>query len=154
VCSSDLDTLQGAFSDIVTNLQEGMNNLLLRLKINAGHVLELSAGELDTLKKKLTLLNPVIRIEQYKIKLLDTARQIFVRTGHLLKLKQAQFNTCVEKLSSLSPLNILSRGYSITFKIADGAIIKEASSLKAGDSIQTRLHKGEVISVVKETKVS
>jgi exodeoxyribonuclease VII large subunit len=140
--------LQGAYSDIAENFQEELKNLLHRLRLNAEHIFELSSGELDGLRKKLTLLNPVALIEQHKTKLLDAARQIFVRTEHLLKLKQAGFNTAIEKLSSLSPLNILSRGYSITFKVADGAIVKEASNLKVGENIKTRLHKGEVISNV------
>jgi exodeoxyribonuclease VII large subunit len=142
--------LQGAFLDIAENFQEELNNLVRHLKSNAQHALERSGAQLDTLRHKLVLLNPAAMMELHRNKLLDLARQIFVRAEHFLKLKQAGFNTAVEKLSSLSPLNILGRGYSITFKLADGAIVKDAASLKAGDDIKTRLHKGEVISKISE----
>jgi exodeoxyribonuclease VII large subunit len=149
-----LGGLQGAFGDIALNFQEELNNLMRHLKMNTQHAIERSASELDTLRHKLALLNPAALIEQHKKKLLDLARQIFVRAEHFLRLRQALFSTATEKLSSLSPLNILGRGYSITFKLADGEIVKEASVLKAGDDIKTRLHRGEVISIVKEIKAS
>ena len=54
------------------------------------------------------------------------------------------------RLGALSPLNILGRGYSITFGLTDGKIIKDAAWVRIGDPIKTRLHKGEVVSYVKE----
>ena len=69
---------------------------------------------------------------------------------HFMKLKQSEFTKAIEKLSGLSPLNILARGYSITFKMTDGAVIKEAKAIKAGEVIKTRLHKGEILSQVRE----
>jgi len=142
--------LQGALLVISDNFKESLNNLMRHLKTNIERAIERSDAELDTLRHKLILLNPAALIVQHKEKLLDLARQIFIRTEHFLKLKGARFNTAIEKLSSLSPLNILSRGYSITFKLSDGVLIKEASNLKTDDTIKTRLHKGEVISKVME----
>ncbi|KAA3804512.1 exodeoxyribonuclease VII large subunit, partial [Bacteroides ovatus] len=43
---------------------------------------------------------------------------------------------------------LLSRGYSITIK--DGKAVTDASSLKPGDHLITRLSKGEVRSVVEK----
>jgi exodeoxyribonuclease VII large subunit len=101
-------------------------------------------------QKKLSLLNPITLLAQHKERVLDLARQIFIRTEHFLKLRQAGFNTLVEKLSSLSPLNILARGYSISFKMPQAEVIKNTQNLKPGDTIKTRLHKGEIISKVTE----
>lgn len=50
-------------------------------------------------------------------------------------------------LHNLSPLNILSRGYSITYQ-AENKLLTETSAIKNGDRLRTRLHKGEVISEV------
>jgi exodeoxyribonuclease VII large subunit len=144
------EMLWGAFGDIVSNSAEGLNNLMRHLRANAERALERGEHKMNTLKHRLIAANPSSRIEQHKTRLMDLARQIFVRTEHFLKLRQASFNTCAEKLSSLSPLNILSRGYSITFRIADAAVVKEAGILKPGDPIKTRLHKGEIVSKVTE----
>jgi exodeoxyribonuclease VII large subunit len=132
--------------------QQTLDDLKHRLNLGAGNLLKLSAQELEAIGKKLSLLNPVLRIEQDKLKLYDLARQIEVRLRHLLKLKEAGFSGIAAKLSTLSPLNILGRGYSITFKFPEGSIISEAGSLNRGDSIKTKLHKGEVISQVMEVK--
>ena len=120
------------------------------LNLSMSHALELLRQELIGAQKKLSLLNPVTLLNQHKEKVLDLARQIFVRTEHFLKLRQAGFNTAIEKLSSLSPLNILARGYSITFKMPGEEIIKDKQTLKSGDIIKTRLHKGEILSKVTE----
>lgn len=144
--------LHGAFSDISRNFQEELEDLLRHLKSGTERVFERSGARLDTLMHKLTLLNPAAQIEEYQVKLLDLARQIYVRAGHFLELRQAGFTKAVEKLSSLSPLNILGRGYSITFRASDAAVIKDAIGLKAGESIRTRLHKGEIISTVTDIR--
>jgi len=113
------------------------------------HILDLLGRELESGVRKLSLLNPVTLLKQHQERIVDLARQIYVRAEHFFKLKEAAFKSAVEKLSSLSPLNILSRGYSITFK-ADGAVIKDSESVKAGERIRTRLDKGEIISKVEE----
>ena len=144
--------IKRSFLDISENFKEQIEEFTRRLVLSMQNMFRLSAGEFDAARKKLALLNPVFLIQQYKTQMLDLARQIYVRAGHFLKLKEAQVIKAVEKLSGLSPLNILSRGYSITFKIPEGEIIKEAVSLKSGDTIKTRLHKGEVISRIIEAR--
>ena len=50
-------------------------------------------------------------------------------------------------LNNLSPLNILSRGYSMTYGIKDN-LLTNAQSIKTGDQLRTRFHRDEVISSV------
>lgn len=142
--------LQRYLLEIATSLQEAIDDLAHRLSLNMQHCLELNISRFTAAGKKLTLLNPCVLVLQYKIRALDLARQIYVRATHYLKLKQADFTKAIEKLSSLSPLNILSRGYSITFKMPENAILKEAKSIKIGDKVKTRLHRGEILSQVTE----
>jgi len=140
--------LKRLFLDITTGFQETIDDLAHRLGLNIGHSLELNISRYNAAAKKLALLNPCILIQQYKIRALDLARQIYVRMAYLIKLRQSEFTKAIEKLSSLSPLNILSRGYSIAFKIPESAILKDAKSIKVGDMVKTKLHKGEILSQV------
>jgi exodeoxyribonuclease VII large subunit len=55
-------------------------------------------------------------------------------------------------LDHLNPLGILSRGYSVTRRMPDGAILKDAAQVKPGDAISTLLHKGAVVSRVEEAR--
>lgn len=142
--------LKRALADVALNFQEDIDELLHRLLLGTRHILELNISNLDMLSKKLTLLNPKVMIKQYQEKIANLASQIQVRLNHFLKLRQAEFTKALEKLSGLSPLNILSRGYSITFQMPAGKIIKDALSIKVGEVIKTKLHKGEILSEVRE----
>ena len=52
-----------------------------------------------------------------------------------------------ESLRLLSPYGVLDRGYSLTVD-EKGAVVRDASSLKAGDRLKTRFAVGEISSVV------
>jgi exodeoxyribonuclease VII large subunit len=144
------NSVKNALEDIATNFQETIDDLIHRLNLNIKHLWELSANEFRASIKKLTLLNPVTRVPEYKTRILDLARQIYVRTDHLIKLKNSQFSGLIEKLSSLNPLSILARGYSVTFKMPEGKIIKDTKFIKVGETIKTKVHKGEIVSKVTE----
>ena len=73
---------------------------------------------------------------------------------HLLQLsmsiiekKRFQLTLLQQKTADASPAKLLARGYSITLK--NGKVIKDASLLKPGDEIVTKLKRGEVSSIVK-----
>ncbi|MDG2090394.1 MAG: exodeoxyribonuclease VII large subunit [Gammaproteobacteria bacterium] len=67
----------------------------------------------------------------------------------LKSLENARFKLAdlSRALNNLSPLNILSRGYSMSYDAKD-KIITQSASLKTGDNLRTRLHQGELISTV------
>lgn len=145
-------SLKQSFLGTATSFQESIDDLAYHLSLNMEHILELNISRFGAAYKKLALLNPCVLIQQYKIKTLDLARQIYIRASHFLKLKQLEFAKAVEKLSGLSPLNILARGYSITFKMPEESILKDATPIKIGDRVKTKLHKGEILSKVTEVK--
>lgn len=67
-----------------------------------------------------------------------------------LKITRQGTFALIEKLGVLSPLAVLSRGYSLSMLLPDGAIIKEAAKLKKGDLVKTILEKGAFTSSVEE----
>jgi len=134
------------------DLKEKLEDLSLGIKRAVLEILKTSKVLLENTQKKISLLNPVTLIQQHKIRSDDLGKQIYMRTLHFVRLRETEFRATIEKLSSLSPLGILSRGYSITFKIPDGLIIKDSKMIKTGDRIKTKLHKGEIFSQVTEVK--
>ena len=63
-----------------------------------------------------------------------------------LRLARGQANETAARLESLSPLAVLGRGYSLTERVADGRIVRDASQLAAGEPIRTRFARGRAIS--------
>ncbi len=139
-----------ALSDIALNAREEVDDLVRRISLAMEHGFALNKNRLEATAKKLALLNPAAALEQYKAKALDAARQMQVRVTHLMSLKRSGFIKAAEKLSGLNPLNILARGYSVTFLLPQGGIVKDAAALKEKDVIKTRLHKGEVVSEIRQ----
>jgi exodeoxyribonuclease VII large subunit len=52
------------------------------------------------------------------------------------------------QLESLSPLSVLARGYSMTTRSADGALLRRARDVAPGELVRTRLADGEITSRV------
>jgi exodeoxyribonuclease VII large subunit len=53
-------------------------------------------------------------------------------------------------LDILSPIATMGRGYSLTYKLPEGIIVRDAGTLRSGDKIRVRFHKGEIKSEVME----
>ena len=64
--------------------------------------------------------------------------------------EQHRLQLIEEKTKSLDPALLLKRGYSITLK--DGKAIRDADELQSGDTIETRLANGTVVSEIKNKK--
>lgn len=60
--------------------------------------------------------------------------------------------TIAASLNALSPLAVLERGYSLTKRVDDGHLIRDASKLSRGDRISTLFAEGNVISEVVEVE--
>ena len=64
-----------------------------------------------------------------------------------IQLDKARLSKSAAALSALSPLNVLTRGYSVTFS-SDGKTVDDAATLKVGDTIRTKFHHGGIESTV------
>ena len=142
--------MTNSFADALGEAAQSREDALHRLKMGMEHIWELNYQGLDGLSQKLLRVNPALVIPEYINKIRECARQIAVRVEHLVALKESRFGGIIEKMTSLNPLNILSRGYSVTFLLPDGKIVKNAANVDAGSSIRTKLSNGGLISTVTE----
>jgi exodeoxyribonuclease VII large subunit len=142
--------MANSFANILADAGQGCEDALRRLKLGMEHIWQLNKQGLDGLSAKLLRVNPALVIPEYISKIRECARQMSVRVEHFLALKGSRFAGLVEKMASLNPLNILSRGYSVTFLLPDEKILKNAADVKEGGSIRTKLSNGGMISTVTE----
>jgi len=66
--------------------------------------------------------------------------------------RKRDIHSLSDRLESLSPLSILNRGYSITRKLPDMAIIKDSNQVKPGNKINILLGKGALDGTVTKTQ--
>ncbi|MDH4158164.1 MAG: exodeoxyribonuclease VII large subunit, partial [candidate division Zixibacteria bacterium] len=60
----------------------------------------------------------------------------------------------ISRLEALSPLKILSRGYSVSRKLPQAVLLKTVNDILAGDTMETILADGRVISSVEQVEKS
>ena len=112
-------------------------------------------GKLDLLTEKFARLRdsyilrrPREMVIQYQQRIDDLAAGLHKTVRHIVVSNDEKYRYLAGKLEVLSPLGILNRGYSITTRPVDGRILKDASSLKPGDCVKTRLGRGAFTSKV------
>ncbi|MFH0917948.1 MAG: exodeoxyribonuclease VII large subunit [Candidatus Omnitrophota bacterium] len=131
------------------------NALLARLA-GARYELDLSISHaISDLKNRLVALTHQLKSPRdYLLEKQQQIDELFsglnYNLRHVLELSGQRSNGLIQRLEALSPLAILSRGYSLSALLPQGAIVKDALTLKPGDKLKTVLHKGAFISAVLE----
>ena len=73
-------------------------------------------------------------------------RFLRAKPSQALKSRHEALRQLERRLNSLGPEQVLSRGYSITTDAATGKVLRDATKVKTGQKLKTRLKQGEVLS--------
>lgn len=104
-------------------------------------------ANVNALSKKMSYCSQTILMQSYDhLRLLN--EKINIHVPHLLKKQELILNGLDGRMKALDPQLMLKRGYSIT-TTPDGKVVRDASTLKAGDKIITKLNKGKITSIIK-----
>ena len=87
------------------------------------------------------------RLSQSRLTLEAQRRDIRQAVSRMLERRHHRLELLAQRLADASPEKQLARGYSLTLK--DGRVVRDASALHEGDVIETRLHRGRAVSVVR-----
>jgi exodeoxyribonuclease VII large subunit len=87
-----------------------------------------------------------------KVSAIQTSQQIFDKSLLVLKDQKTQLNNLEKNVNIMSPKNVLKRGYSIT--LVNGKSIKNIGELQKGDSLNTLVFEGNIVSILKSTSKS
>ena len=125
--------LREAILSFEFRLAAGMRQTLERLRSTVQH-----AGRL--------LADPRKKLEQFSQRVDELLGRLGLGLRHHVRRDRALLTSLTGALDHLNPLAILARGYSVTRTIPAGTIVMDASEVKSGDMLSTKLQKGEVIS--------
>ena len=143
-----------AAAELVIPQKEDLINLINKETTRLNNAM---SGKLDALKEQLrnlketyVLRQPLNYVIQQEQRVDDLRKDIHIRISHVVGIYGEKFNRVISKLEALSPVAILKRGYSITTKFPERAIIKDARLLKKGDEVETKLGEGKFRSRIEE----
>jgi exodeoxyribonuclease VII large subunit len=125
-----------------------IGHLLSRMNACINNKISFLHKELRALKEAYVLKYPLNFIQVYLQRIDELNRRLHQRFGHTLEVWQNRATHLTEKLGVLSPLSILSRGYSITFKLPEMKVITDTAEVKISDQLKTRLRSGSFVSEV------
>jgi exodeoxyribonuclease VII large subunit len=133
------------FQEMVTSLESSLVKSIRRQ-------FELSRSALREFSR--LLIDPRRIVRQHAQRTDEMLERLAAGFKHRLLRDRALLASLSAGIEHLNPLGILSRGYSVTRKLPEGMILKEAAAVMPGDLIRTRLHKGEVLSRIEKDDVS
>jgi exodeoxyribonuclease VII large subunit len=126
-------------------LEQAVSNFMaLRIRRSREQVADL-AGRLGTCHPR-----GAIALASQRVASLD--ERLHRGTIQLCRSHHQQVDALARHLVAVSPEQVLKRGYSITTRKRDGAIVRKPEDAKAGDRIVTRVDGGTVESVVEDGK--
>ena len=131
-----MDACADVLDDLSSRLMQGVQNRLLW-----------EFRRIDGLKQRIPT-TVYKRIGDAKYTLLSAQRNLQMASRQFLSAKKHRLELLQQRLNDALPEKQLARGYSITLK--DGKAVKDASSLKKGDTLVTMLYQGRIESEVKK----
>jgi exodeoxyribonuclease VII large subunit len=83
------------------------------------------------------------RIGDARARLVRLSARLEARARATVELERRSFASMISKLEALSPLDVLGRGYSLTWS-AQGKLLRSSGEVVAGDEIRVDLHRGRL----------
>ena len=143
-----------AITDLTPDRQAllaGLADAGTRMREALARRVTLARQRLDVLAARRAFREPLDRVRDLE-KRLDDYDGRLERSGRIaLGRARDRVAAMAGRLQTLSPLNVLARGYSLTYA-ADGRLLKDAEAVAVGEAITTRLAAGEVVSRVEQVR--
>ena len=127
-----------------------------RIAVRGRHVSELASGlrqrisqgfarrarRHELLRRSLDQFDPRHRLAAVRTRLVSRDGQLAAAARRRLSRAQTRFGALAARIEGLSPLAVLGRGYSVTWDASRTRIIRDASTLNAGDDVSVTLEHG------------
>ena len=132
----------------------GLRQFAKRLAASLRRRVELARARLDAVARRRVFRRPLQPIEDFSRRLDELDAAADRAMCNRLQVTRARLDAAAARLDALSPLAVLARGYSLTQRLSDGRVIRDAGELAPGDRIATRFAKGQAFSRVEEITLS
>ena len=126
---------------LARRLRRGTESRLERRRENLGHWVR-------------RLADPGQRLRQGQMRLDDLSLRLWRRQEDSVLRLRERLGHLAGRLGGVDPLAVLRRGYSIVYRVSDGGIVKDASSLQKGHRVRVNFAAGRAVCRVEEVEES
>ena len=120
-----------------------VSELTSSLRQSIGQVMARRGRRHDLLRRSLDQFDPRHRLAAVRTRLMSRESQLTAAARRRVTAVQSRFGSLAARLEGLSPLAVLGRGYSVTWNADRTRIVRDASTLKAGDEVRITVERGE-----------
>ena len=135
-----------------TELLKEINSYSRKILTIQSNLIEYSKQRVNALVESYGMRRPMDFVVQRSQRLDDLLRTLIKSTKNSFEFKKKSLSLVLGKLSALSPLAVFERGFSLTRKLPELKIIKDANLLKVNDLVEVKFLKGKIESKVKKIK--
>lgn len=125
-----------------------LEHLRLRMHSEVNNKIKTLNNRLCALKDAYVLKYPLNFIQVYLQRIDGFSHRLHQKASHILEVNRHKFVHLTEKLEALSPLRVLSRGYSIAFKLPEMKVVTDTSQINVSDRLKTQLKTGSFVSEI------
>ena len=130
--------------EIAAGLRQQQQRMAVALRSRASS----ARSRLEALAGRRVFRRPRQRIHDLARRLDELESRAQLAIGNRARLSRQNAGSLAARLEALSPLKVLGRGYSVTRRVADGLIVRDAADLCRDDRLNTRFARGQAISRV------
>ena len=141
-----------AAAKVIVDKKNSLLNQLSDLRHELGFSIldKINFCQNEVTRFKHSLKSPLDRLQEKGQFLDELSIALNNNVWKIISITGERLQSFIERLDALSPLKVLSRGYSLSIRQADGAILKDAFKMNPGDKVKTILAKGAFVSKVEE----
>jgi exodeoxyribonuclease VII large subunit len=133
------------------DLAQRIDELQLRLGRCARTLPVARRGEIRAITARLDARHPAVLVDRHRRSHTELRRRLVESALRTLGDGRARVSENARALKAISPLGTLERGYAILTRGEDGALVRAASNVAAGESVDARLAEGALRLTVDET---
>ncbi|GIQ70678.1 exodeoxyribonuclease VII large subunit [Xylanibacillus composti] len=126
-----------------------LDRLAQRLRYGMAQRLRQAEVRYQRAERRLSAFQPSEQVRSLRQRLESHSKQLAGAMQGLLHQQKLRFVGTIRQLDALSPLKVMARGYSLAYRVSDGALMKSVRQAASGDDVRIRLHDGELQCEVK-----
>lgn len=133
-------------------LRQVLGQLQRRLRAAIQRRFELARVQLERFASRRCYTRPFDRLHDLTVRVDEQAERLQRVMRQRVATLRAELTALAGRLAALSPLHVLARGYTVTRRLIDGSLVRDAAVLQPGERIITQCARGVATSVVERVQ--